>query len=78
MCSRDGGVALTEVVDALFADELEAQFGVFVGNRKLVSHLDQVGVEAARKAAVGGHDDDQDALFGTHGQQWMAGAVRIL
>ncbi len=40
--------ALTEVVDALLANQLEGQLRVFVIQGEAVRQLDQVGVEATR------------------------------
>ena len=41
-------------------------------------HLDQVAIEPARQAAIGGNHDDQHPLFGTNRQQRLISPIRTL
>ena len=63
MLAGHDGAALAEEIAALAADQLELDFDARAFRLEALRALDQVGVEGARQALVGGDQNQQNALF---------------
>src|ERR1039457_3074768 len=69
--------ALAEEVATLAADQLELDFDAGALRLEALRTLDEVGIESAGQALVGGDEHQQDALFVAPGEQRVLGHALV-